>query len=136
MRNRARLSSSEQAEAATQATFETLAERLKGNEVQHLAAQLPIELGNYLLTMNEGKGESFSLDEFFNRVSQREGVSIVDADYHARVVLGLVAETVTMGEIEDVRAQLPPEFAHLFEVENEGEIPELGRIADVEEENP
>ena len=40
-----------------------------------------------------------------------------------------------MGEIADVRAQLPADFAHLFEVENEGELPELGTIADVEEEN-
>jgi hypothetical protein len=48
---------------------------------------------------------------------------------------GPLAETVTVGEINDVRAQLPPDFAHLFEVENEGEIPELGPIADVEEEN-
>ena len=41
---------------------------------------------------------------------------------------------ITMGEIEDVRAQLPPGFARLFEIENEGEIPELGRIAETEED--
>ena len=52
----------------------------------------------------------------------------------ARVVPGLIAETVTMGEIEDVRTQLPPAFARLFEVENEGEIPELGQVADIEED--
>jgi hypothetical protein len=34
-----------------------------------------------------------------------------------------------------VRAQLPSDFAHLFGVENEDEIPELGTVADVEEEN-
>jgi hypothetical protein len=39
-----------------------------------------------------------------------------------------------MGGIEDVRAQLPPEFARLFAVENEGEIPELGQIAETEED--
>jgi hypothetical protein len=36
-------------------------------------------------------------------------------------VLGLLAEVETMGEIENVRAQLPAEFRQLFEVENEGE---------------
>jgi uncharacterized protein (DUF2267 family) len=56
-------------------------------------------------------------------------VDPVDADYHARVVLALIAETVSMGEIEDVRSQLPPEFARLFEVQNEGEIPEIGKVA-------
>lgn len=135
VRNRARLTTASQAEAAIQATLETLAERLNGNEVKDLAAQLPAELARYLQSTSKERGEGFSLDEFFNRISQREGATIVDADYHARVVLGLVAETVTMGEIEDIRAQLPPEFARLFEVENEGEIPELGQIADVEEEN-
>jgi uncharacterized protein (DUF2267 family) len=47
VRNRARLSSSEQAEAAVEATFETLAERLKGNEVQHLAR------GDWQLSAND-----------------------------------------------------------------------------------
>ena len=78
--------------------------------------------------------ESYGLDEFFLRVSDREGVSLADAEFHARVVIGLLAEVVTVGEIDDVRAQLPANFAHLFEVENEGEIPELGTIADIEEE--
>ncbi len=39
-----------------------------------------------------------------------------------------VAEVVTMGEIENIRAQLPAEFRQLFEVENEGELPGQGVI--------
>ena len=31
----------------------------------------------------------------------------------------------SMGEIEDVRAQLPADFAQLFKVENEGDLPEI-----------
>jgi hypothetical protein len=38
-----------------------------------------------------------------------------------------------MGEIEDIRAQLPDDFARLFAVENEGEIPKLGKIAETGE---
>lgn len=30
--------------------------------------------------------------------------------------------------VDDVRAQLPPNFAKLVDVQNEGEIPELGDI--------
>src|SRR5690349_16389454 len=134
VRSRASLATPEQAVLAVRATLETLAERLEGHEVEHLAAQLPSELGLYLQLTNEERGESFSLDEFFYRVSRREGVNFVDADYHARVVLALIAETVSMGEIEDMRSQLPPEFAHLFEVQNEGEIPEIGRVAETGDE--
>jgi uncharacterized protein (DUF2267 family) len=134
VRKRARLASNEDAARATRATLETLAERLEGNEASDLAAQLPPEIAQYMQELGAGRGESFSLEEFFNRVSKREGVDFVDADYHARVVIGLLTESVSMGEIEDVRAQLPAEFARLFEVENEGEIPELGAVADDEEE--
>src|SRR5690348_11188998 len=96
VRNRAGLTTQEQAVLAARATLEALAERLEGHEVEHLAAQLPPELGLYLQLTNEEKGEGFSLDEFFQRVSRREGVNLVDAEYHARVVLALIAETVSM----------------------------------------
>jgi uncharacterized protein (DUF2267 family) len=135
VRKRARLASTEEAENATRATLSTLAERLEGNEADDLAAQLPQELANFMLTYGTGRGERYSLDEFFRLVSEREGVALADGEYHARVVIGLLAESVTVGEIDDVRAQLPADFAHLFDVENEGEIPELGTVADVEEEN-
>ncbi len=70
----------------------------------------------------------FTLDDFFMRVAEREGSELAEATFHARVVLGLLAEVVTMGEIENVRAQLPAEFRQLFEVENEGELPGQGVI--------
>ena len=133
VRHRARLGSSQEAESAVRATLETLAERLHGNEAEHLAAQLPPEVALYLETPYVGVEENYSLDDFFQRVSEREGVAFGEASYHARVITGLIAESVTMGEIEDVRAQLPPDFAQLFEVENEGEIPGLGAVADLEE---
>jgi uncharacterized protein (DUF2267 family) len=134
VRHRAGLATPDQAILATRVTLETLAERLGGHEAEHLSAQLPSELGLYLQLTGEEKAESFSLDEFFYRMSKREGVNLVDAEYHARVVLALIAETVSMGEIEDVRSQLPAEFARLFEVQNEGEIPEIGKVAETEDE--
>ena len=86
-----------------------------------------------------GAGENYSLDEFFQRVSEREGTALPDATFHARVVIGLLSEVVTMGEVENVRAQLPAEFRQLFEVENEGELPGQGVIdtsLESEEESP
>ncbi len=65
---RARLSSRGDAERATRATLETLAERLAGGETNDLASQLPREIGEHLRREWSGIGERFSLDEFFRRV--------------------------------------------------------------------
>ena len=81
-----------------------------------------------------GIPENYTLDEFFRLVALREGSEPAEASFHARVVIGLLSEIVTIGEVEDVRAQLPFDFAKLFEVQNEGEIPELGIIEETSEE--
>ncbi len=133
VRRRARLATTEEAENATRATLQTLAERIEIDEVKDLASQLPRELAMYMQSPTTGIAESFSLDEFFHRVSEREGADLADATFHARIVAALLSEVVTVGEIEDVRAQLPADFAKLFEVENAGEVPEIGEIVDVEE---
>jgi uncharacterized protein (DUF2267 family) len=128
VQRRADLNTKDEAERAIRATLETLAGRLAGGEAKDLAAQLPPEIAIYLQQPLVGAGEDFSLDEFFRLVSEREGIELAEASFHARVVLGLLTEAVTMGEIEDVRAQLPAEFRQLFEVENEGELPSQGVI--------
>lgn len=128
VQQRAGLSSHEEAERASRATLETLAERLAGGEAKDLASQLPPEIGQYLLGGLSGSGEKISLDEFFWRVSQREGVDLNESTLHARVVTGLISEAVTQGEVENVRAQLPKDFAKLFEVENEGTLPPVEEL--------
>ena len=125
VRHRAGLSSHAEAERATRATLETLAERLAGGEAHDLAAQLPPELARYLELPDAGIGAKLTLGEFFELVSEREGVDLPDATFHARVVLGVLTEAVSIGEIEDVRVQLPAHFAQLFKVENEGDLPEI-----------
>jgi uncharacterized protein (DUF2267 family) len=123
VQHRARLSSRGEAERATRATLETLAERLAGGEAKDLASQLPQEIGEYLRREWSGMGERFSLDEFFRRVSLREGVDLPDAIFHARAVIEVVSEAVSKGEMDDVRAQLPAEFDRLFESGSEGHMP-------------
>jgi uncharacterized protein (DUF2267 family) len=123
VQHRARLSSRGEAERATRVTLETLAERLAGGEAKDLAAQLPRELGEHLRGGWSGIGERFSLDEFFRRVSVREGVELPEAVFHARAVLAVLSEAVSQGEMNDVRAQLPAEFDQLFEVGSPGHRP-------------
>ena len=125
VQNRAGLSSRAEAERATRATLETLAERLVGGEAYDLAAQLPPELAHYLQLPDAGVGAKLTLDEFFELVSAREGVDLEDSTLHARVVIGVLTEAVSQGEIKDVRVQLPAAFAQLFNVENEGDLPQI-----------
>ncbi len=125
VQHRARLSSRAEAERATRATLETLAERLAGGEAHDLAAQLPPQLAHFLQSPDAGIGAKLTLEEFFALVSEREGVDLPDATFHARVVIGVLTEAVSIGEIEDVRVQLPAAFAQLFNVANEGDLPEI-----------
>ena len=69
-----------------------------------------------------GTGERFDLDEFFRRVSEREGVDLPVSVHHARAVISVLQEAVSRGEMQDVRAQLPEDFAPLFEAGSEGEM--------------
>ncbi len=112
VRNLAEVDSKEEAEKATRATLETLKERLAGNEPSNLAAQLPPEIASYL--DGEGGRESFSVDEFYERVAQREGVSQDEAVKHARAVATAVQTAVTGGEVDDVRSQLGKDYEELF----------------------
>ncbi len=64
------------------------------------------------------------MDEFFERVNEKEGgVDLPGAAYHARVVMEVLQEAVTKGELDDVRSQLPAEFDPLFEAGSQGEMP-------------
>jgi uncharacterized protein (DUF2267 family) len=120
VQNRARLSSRGEAEGAIRATLETLAERLAGGQASNMAAQLPPEIGRHL--DQNGGGERFSLDEFFERVSQREDVDLPQAVHHCRAVIEVLREAVSPGEFEDMRSQLPEEYNRLLEAGSQGQM--------------
>ncbi|HEQ98917.1 MAG TPA: DUF2267 domain-containing protein [candidate division Zixibacteria bacterium] len=121
VQSRARLSSLEEAVRATRATLSTLSERITEGEANNLAAQLPDEV--VYLMGDSDHGQRFGLDEFFNKVSEKEGSRMQDAVYHARVVIEVIGDAVTGGELEDVKAQLPDEYNKLFEAGSKGEMP-------------
>lgn len=110
----ARLSSRGDAERATWATLQTLGERLGGGEAKDFASQLPPQLAAYALSGLAGLGERFSVNEFYLRVSDREGVDLPKAIYHAQAVIEVLQEAISPGEINDIRAQLPKEYDGLF----------------------
>ncbi|HAZ44275.1 MAG TPA: DUF2267 domain-containing protein [Cyanobacteria bacterium UBA11371] len=114
----AQLDSREEAERATRATFEILAERIVGDEAKDLASQLPPELGQYLRGREGENGQAFSLKEFYQRVADKEGVEPSVAAMHVRAVFTVLQQAVTPGEFADVRANFSPDYEELFAVSN------------------
>ena len=99
--------SRDQAEAATQATLRTLAERISHGEAADVAERLPLELQRHLSI--DSAAMQFDLDEFLRKVAEREGTSRDQAQAHCRAVLATLQETLG-SEFRDVAAQLPDEF--------------------------
>ena len=114
----AQLDSREEAERATRATFEILAERIVGDEAKDLASQLPPELGQYLRGREGENGQAFSLKEFYQRVADKEGVEPNIAAMHVRAVFTVLQQAVSPGEFADVRANFSPDYEELFAVSN------------------
>lgn len=106
----------EHAERATAVTLEVLGQRLAGGEPADLAAQLPAELKG-LLDQHTGQAEPFDVDEFFRRIAHREGsgCSPEDAREHARAVLSTLGRSVSAGEVDNLRSQLPAGYAFLMQ---------------------
>ena len=120
VQHKAQLASTDEALAAIRATLETLSERTAGDEAQNLAAQLPREIGQYL--EDSHIVERFPLSEFFNRVTEKEGIDKPVAVFHARAVIDVLQEAVSEGEIKNLRSQLPDEWDPLFEMGAEGNL--------------
>jgi uncharacterized protein (DUF2267 family) len=102
-----------EAERATDAVLETLAERIAGGEVKDLIARLPARLHEPLERGDEptgGKAIRMSVEEFVLRVADREGVSYDDAREHVRAVLATLHEALGDEEWSDVTVELPREY--------------------------
>jgi uncharacterized protein (DUF2267 family) len=107
----------EAARRAADAVLETLAERIAGGEVADLVNELPRELHAPLERGNDlshGAARKMSLDEFVDRVAEREGVTPEDAREHARAVFATLREAVSDTEFFDTVVQLPHDYSVLL----------------------
>lgn len=111
----AEIATREQSEAAVRATLRVLGERLKGGETRDLAAQLPDALAVEL--PEQGPGERFDLDEFYDRVAagEGEGTTRTQARRHARAVAAALRTGLSGGQFEDLVTQLPSEYDDLLQ---------------------
>jgi uncharacterized protein (DUF2267 family) len=119
VQNRAHLASRGQAETATRASLETLAERVPAPVARNLADQLPWEIGEHLrrvvLALDEPKdGWRMSRHEFFDRVAERARTTLPKATYEARCVIE-VADEATNGTLKSkVRPVLDDQLAEIL----------------------
>lgn len=102
----------DRAERATEATLQTLAERIDAGEARQLAAELPDEIAPWLATTTPA--ERLGIDEFLRRVAEREGVDIETAERHAAAVFIALQRAVSPQEFADLIVELPKEFAPLL----------------------
>lgn len=124
VREHADLDSRDAAEGATEATLKTLRERLTGGEAADLALYLPDELAAPLDGPADEDAEDYSLDEFVQRVSQREGVDKETARVHAHAVANALADAASERELDAARKQLPDPFGAIFDPPGEVEAEE------------
>jgi len=113
VRQRAALPDNERAERAVLATFEALGERLLAMDARQLAQELPQPLSGALQARSR-PGE-FPLSELFQRVAQREVVSLPTAREHAISVCMAAADWLDEEVAIHFRERLPSEFAQLLE---------------------
>ncbi|MEW6382013.1 MAG: DUF2267 domain-containing protein [bacterium] len=112
VRKLAGFESLDEAILATEATLDTLSERLSRTERDELAAQLPKELKEYFI---KGRNtERFLLEDFYSRVSARADVRLHRAIEQAQAVMKVLQEAVSPGELEDILSGLPDEYSELF----------------------
>jgi uncharacterized protein (DUF2267 family) len=114
-----KLSSRDDALRITEATLETLGERLYRTERVDLGAQLPGELKDFLFKRQEPEPtnrrhtDRYLLQEFFNRVGARAGTGYYDAAQRARAVMHVLRQAVSPGALDKALDGLPDEYREL-----------------------
>ena len=111
---RARFDTQEQLVRSLSATLQTLSECLPGHALARLIARLPREAGMYM-RRNSGTPESYSIHEFFERVSERSGADKSLAVQRAWAVISAVEQQLSLAELNDLRKSLPRQYERLFE---------------------
>jgi uncharacterized protein (DUF2267 family) len=101
------------------AVLGTLGEKIYRTEERQMSAQLPKELKNAFYQyqpVERGRADlgNYTLEEFYNRVKARAGVSFFEAQRLTKIVICVLKEAVSAGEVEDVVRELPENFRVLF----------------------
>ena len=96
------------------ATFETLSERIPRTHRDHLAAQLPEGIKEYL-PINL-RVETITLENFYRRVSNRADLGYGDAVKYTADVMWVLKLAAAEGELKDILLSFPEEYNQLFKM--------------------
>lgn len=108
------LENSGQAETALGIVLESLVRRLTPNEAEDLIAQLPSLLQPALYALPLGPDKLITRETIEQELVRQLGVKPSSAGKLLAATGALIAETVSTGQMEDVRAQLPESLRGIF----------------------
>lgn len=103
----------DRSERITRAFLETLGARLPNAEAADLAAQLPEGLKSSLHP-TAPEVEKLTMEEFLTRFAREADISNDQAPRMAGAVWQALEQSVSAGELEQVRQVLPKEFVAVF----------------------
>ncbi len=110
----AQLDSRESAQKGIRATLSTLAERIDAALANKLADQLPEEISSYLRVPEGTCASSFTLEEFYSRVIEKEKIPPAQAVMHVRAVFAVLNSAVNPTDFSEVQAYLDQDYEELF----------------------
>ncbi len=120
--------SRDEAVTAIRATLSSLGECLYRTERRHLASQLPKEAKDYLRDYVDSEvrrppARCLTLQEFYDRVGARAGVTRTHAIDQANVVARVLEENLPEGEWRHIIEEMPKEYHGLLGREPSGPQP-------------
>lgn len=92
------------------AVFSVLGEVLDPEELAGMEAALPPEFEPLIAAARPPQGEIVTAGEFVIAVAERAGLEVEAAALATAAVLETLGERITHGEVEDLKAELPPEL--------------------------
>lgn len=114
VRARTGLDHAEDAQTALETVLAQVLRRLTLDEARDLMAQLPSLLQEHLRTVPPGPDKSITLEGIERELASRLGV---DASRAREIIAGVgavVVDSVSKGEMDDVRIQLPADLRGIF----------------------
>jgi uncharacterized protein (DUF2267 family) len=114
LRDDAGLESSERAETAMEVVLESLMSRLTPHEARDLIAQLPSLLQPALRALPAGPDKQITRRSIEVELGQRLDMEEGAAAQLLRAVGATLAGSISAGQMEDVRSQLPDELREVF----------------------
>lgn len=106
----------QQTQIAIDTTLALLVRRVTPGEAKDFIAQLPSLLQPSLRTLPHGPDKSIDRKAIVAELSKQLGLDTAQAERLIGPVIGTIAKTISPGQVEDLRSQLPEDLRSLFTV--------------------